>query len=28
VRVKCAALCWHTLKQALLGEAQAPVSTE
>jgi len=28
VRVKCASLAWHTLKQALAGEAQAPVSTE
>ncbi len=28
VRVKCASLCWHTLKQALAGEAPAPVSTE
>jgi nitrogen fixation NifU-like protein len=27
VRVKCAALPWHTLKAALAGEAQ-PVSTE
>lgn len=28
VRVKCASLCWHTLKQALAGQAPAPVSTE
>ena len=28
VRVKCASLPWHTLKQALAGQAPAPVSTE
>jgi len=27
VRVKCAALAWHTLKAALAGE-KVPVSTE
>ena len=27
MRVKCASLCWHTLKAALAGTA-APVSTE
>lgn len=28
VRVKCASLAWHTLKQALEAPGQAPVSTE
>jgi len=28
VRVKCASLAWHTLKQALEGPGPAPVSTE
>jgi nitrogen fixation NifU-like protein len=28
VRVKCASLPWHTLKQALAGGGPAPVSTE
>ncbi|MGC8841783.1 MAG: Fe-S cluster assembly sulfur transfer protein SufU [Candidatus Sumerlaeaceae bacterium] len=28
VRVKCATLPWHTLKAALEGEAEKPVSTE
>ena len=27
-RVKCASLCWHTLKSALQDSAHAPVSTE
>ncbi|HIA27000.1 MAG TPA: SUF system NifU family Fe-S cluster assembly protein [Planctomycetes bacterium] len=28
IRVKCATLCWHTLKQALSGEEDLLVSTE
>ena len=28
VRVKCASLAWHTLKAALAGDTQKPVSTE
>ena len=27
-RIKCASLAWHTLKAAVSGEAQAPVTTE
>ncbi|MPZ20545.1 MAG: SUF system NifU family Fe-S cluster assembly protein [Luteitalea sp.] len=27
-RVKCATLCWHTLRAALENEAQEPVTTE
>lgn len=27
-RVKCATLCWHTLRAALEDEAQGPVTTE
>lgn len=27
-RVKCASLCWHTLKNALFGDGRASVSTE
>ena len=27
-RVKCASLCWHTLKGALADSEHAPVSTE
>ncbi len=27
-RIKCASLAWHTLKAAVSGEAEAPVTTE
>jgi len=27
-RVKCASLCWHTLKGALQGDGAKPISTE
>jgi len=27
-RVKCATLCWHTMKAALAGQAAAPATTE